>query len=190
MKNQVRVLAFDDGPFKFSDTHTPLVGALVRLPNYVEAVLVGKVEVDGTDAGEVVAKLIHDSRYKEQAKAVLLDGAAVGGFNVIDIDALSQETGLPVVTVTRDEPDMNAVKSALKKNFDDWEARYGILSRRKLRKMDTGYNPICYDCAGMKPSEAEHIIKKSIVRGAMPEPLRIAHIIAAAFARGESKGRA
>ena len=190
MKSQVRVLAFDDGPFKFSDKHTHLVGALVRLPNYVEAVLVGKAEVDCSDACAVIARLIQGSRYREQIKAVMLDGAAVGGFNVVDIDALSQETGIPVVTVTRDKPDMKAVKSALKKNFDDWEDRYGILSRRKLRKLDTGHNPIYYDCAGMKPSEAEQLIKKSIVRGAIPEPLRIAHIIATALARGESRGRA
>ena len=162
----------------------------MRLPGYIEAVMASKVEVDGSDAGEVIVKLIQASRYKMQIKSIMLGGAAMGGFNVIDIDALSQETGKPVVTVTRDRPDMKAVKSALNKNFDDWETRYEILSRRKLRKLDTGHNPVYYDCAGMKFSEAEELIKKSIVRGAIPEPLRMAHLIATAFARGESRGRA
>jgi hypothetical protein len=42
----------------------------------------------------------------------------------------------------------------------------------------------------MELAEAEEIIKRSMVRGAVPEPLRLAHIIASGLARGESKGRA
>ncbi|MFH0816951.1 MAG: DUF99 family protein [Methanobacteriota archaeon] len=190
MKSHVRVLAFDDGPFKFTDRHAPLAGVLVRLPNYVEAVLIGTVQVDGEDAGETIGKMVRASPYRDQPKAMMLDGAAMGGFNVIDIDVLSQETEIAVITLTRDKPDMKAVKGALKINFDDWDRRYGILSRRKLRKLDTGHSPVYYDCAGMEFREAEEIIRKSIVQGAIPEPLRLAHLVATAAAKGESRGRA
>lgn len=190
MKSQLRVLAFDDGPFSFTDEKVALVGVLVRLPSYVEAVMVGEVEVDGTDANDVIAKLIQDSRYKGQPKLVMLDGAAVGGFNVVDIDRLSARTGLAYATVTRDRPDMGAVEIALKNNFPDWEQRLAVLERRGPREVDTGHKPVYVDCAGIGFDGAVQIIKKTIVRGAIPEPLRIAHLIATAMAKGESRGRA
>ena len=190
MKSQVRVLAFDDGPFKFTDKKAPLVGVLTRLPNYMEAVIVGSITVDGTDANDAIAKLVQASRYKEQITLILFDGAAVGGFNVIDIDRLCVETRIPCATVTRDKPDMRAVEKALRENFDDWKDRLAVLKRRKPRKVDTGHNPIYVDCAGIEFDDAVQLIKKSLVRGAIPEPLRVAHLIATAMARGESRGRA
>jgi len=39
-------------------------------------------------------------------------------------------------------------------------------------------------------SELREVIDLSTVRGALPEPLRIAHLIATALAKGESHGRA
>jgi endonuclease V-like protein UPF0215 family len=190
MKQQVRILAFDDGPFKFSDETVPLVGALVRLPNYVEAVMADTITVDGSDADDAIARLVARSRYREQVRLVMLDGAAMGGFNVVDIDRLRVETGLPFATVTRDKPDMKGVRAALRKHFPDWRARHEVLSRREPRKLDTGHNPIYVDCAGIGFEDASELVRRSIVRGAIPEPLRIAHLIATAMAKGESRGRA
>jgi hypothetical protein len=42
----------------------------------------------------------------------------------------------------------------------------------------------------MDQESAEVLIEKSRVRGAIPEPLRMAHIIASGMTRGESKGKA
>ncbi|HEY5539301.1 MAG TPA: DUF99 family protein, partial [Thermoplasmata archaeon] len=43
---------------------------------------------------------------------------------------------------------------------------------------------------GMTPDELRSAIRRCTVRGALPEPLRIAHLIATALVRGESKGKA
>ncbi|MBI5000363.1 MAG: DUF99 family protein [Euryarchaeota archaeon] len=190
MKPQIRVLAIDDGPFTFSDKHCHVVGVVVRLPSYIEAVMKSEVAVDGRGATSVIAKMVNGSRYKEQVKLILLDGIALGGFNIIDIDRLNEETGLSVATVTREPPDMGSVKEALRANFEDWEERWEIVARRKPRELDTGHKPIYVDVAGIDFKEAEEIIRLSVVRGALPEPLRIAHLIATALAKGESKGRA
>ena len=113
MKPQSRILGVDDAPFRFSDDLVPVVGVVVRAPNYVEGVMTTRVHVDGDDATDVLAGAIGRSRYRAGLALVLLDGAALGGFNVVDIDALHRTVKVPVATVTRDKPDLAAIEKAL-----------------------------------------------------------------------------
>jgi endonuclease V-like protein UPF0215 family len=103
---------------------------------------------------------------------------------------LYETVGIPVITVTRDPPDLAEMRSALMKHFPDWERRYEVLRRKELFEVATGHKPILVSMAGMSYAQAEEIIRKSMVRGAVPEPLRVAHIIASGLAKGESKGKA
>jgi len=43
---------------------------------------------------------------------------------------------------------------------------------------------------GIEREDAEDIVKLSTTRSAIPEPVRVAHIIAAGIVTGESKGSA
>jgi len=190
MKPQVRVLGIDDSPFIFSDSESLVIGALVRLPGYLEAVMKTEVQIDGSDATDRLARMISASRYKEQVKAVMIDGIALAGFNVVDIEALHKSTEIPVITVTRDRPDMDEIRSALRKHFDDWEERFELLSRVRLKKMTTAHNPLYASGVGLDWEDVSQLVKSSTVRGVLPEPVRIAHLISAAMVRGESRGRA
>ena len=190
MKPQSRVLGIDDAPFRFSDESTAVVCAVVRLPQYLEGVMVGSVAVDGTDANDVILRILRGSRYAEGLSLIFIDGVALGGFNVVDIDLLNRELGIPVVTVTRDEPDIPAMVLALQKKFADWERRAEIVSRNSLQRVSTGHKPIFITSAGLPASELREAIELSTVRGVLPEPIRIAHLIATALAKGESHGRA
>jgi endonuclease V-like protein UPF0215 family len=189
MKQQLRVLGIDDSPFKFKDERALVVGALVRVPNYLEGVLTTDVAVDGDDATSRIAEMISGSRYCEQIKAVMLDGIAVAGFNVIDIENLSKSLEIPVITVTRDRPDMEKMRSALEKHFPDWERRYGLITKIGLRRLSTAHKPLFACGVGLSWSELKELVVLSTVRGAIPEPLRMAHVIAAGAVRGESYGR-
>lgn len=190
MKPQSRVLGVDDAPFHFGDESTAVVCAVVRLPHYLEGVLVGSVAVDGTDANDVLLRMLAGSRYAEGLSLVFVDGVALGGFNVVDIDLLNRGLGIPVVTVTRDEPDIPAMVRALKKKFGDWERRAEIIGRKELERISTGHKPIFVTSAGIPDSELREAIGLSTVRGVLPEPIRIAHLIATAITKGESHGRA
>ncbi len=190
MKPQVHVLAVDDAPFRFDSETAMVVGVVMRLPNYLEGVLRSECEVDGEDANVVLETMVQGSRFKRQLKAIMVDGVALGGFNIVDIDALHEATGIPVITVTRDPPDLGRMESALRRHFPDWEGRVKVLRRHELHEIGTGHKPILVSLAGLDIDEAKEILMKSIVRGAVPEPLRVAHIIASGLAKGESKGRA
>jgi len=191
MKDQIRILGIDDGAFKFSDPSTPVVGVVMRLPTYVEGVMVTEVTVDGElDATEKLETMIAESRYLDQLKLIILDGAALGGFNVVNIERLHDQLGVPVATITRDEPDFEEIEAALKKHFEDWELRLAMMRKVEIKRFETEHNPIYISRVGIGDRELKEILDKSTIKGALPEVLRVAHLIATAISKGESRGRA
>jgi len=190
MKKSIRLLGIDDSPFNFKEKYSTVVGVITRGANYLEGVISNKVTIDGSDATFVCINMIKKTRHKKQLRAILIDGVAIGGFNVIDIQEIFDETNLPVITVTRDYPDYTSIQLALKKHFDDWEKRYKIISKGELYEIKTKYNPIFIKCSGLCIDKAKEIINISTIRGVIPEPIRMAHIIASGITRGESYGKA
>jgi endonuclease V-like protein UPF0215 family len=191
MKTQIRILGIDDGAFKFEDQTTPVVGVVMRLPNYVEGVMVTEVTVDGElDSTEKLIDMISASRYLDQLKLILMDGAALGGFNVVNIERLHDQLGIPIATVTRDEPNFEEIEAALKKHFEDWNLRLAMMKKVEIKRFETEHNPVYVSRVGIGDRELAEILDKSTVKGALPEVLRVAHLIATAISKGESRGRA
>lgn len=190
MKAKSRFLGIDDGPFRFGDVDVPVVGVVVQAPSYLDGIMMTRARVDGRDATERIGAMVGRSRYRDGLAMVLIDGAAVGGFNVIDIDALAGDLGLPVVTVTRRRPDLVAIEKALRQKFDDWSDRWRVLSRHRIETVATRHRPLHVTYAGVGREEVREALALTTVRGALPEPLRIAHLMATATVRGESRGRA
>jgi uncharacterized protein len=190
MKRQIRLLGIDDSPFRFTDKYGMVIGVVMRGGEYLENVLRRHIIIDGKDSTFVCKDIIKKTKQNKQLKAVLLDGVAFGGFNVINIKDIYDETNIPVITVTRDKPDFEKIKIALKKNFTDWRDRWNIMSEGKLHEVKTNHNPIYVKCMGIEIKRAKEIIKLSTIRGVIPEPIRIAHLIASGVTRGESYGKA
>lgn len=190
MKEQARVLGLDDSRFTFDDEFVNIVGVVMRADGYLEGVMVNKVRVDGDDANEVLARMINISRYKKQLRLVLTDGIAFGGFNIIDLERLNHDTALPAAGVTRKMPDFEDMKKALKGHFADWQARYEVICKGSILKIPTQHSSIYAKGFGMDEEELILAIQRTILRGALPEPIRAAHMIATALAIGESKGKA
>jgi endonuclease V-like protein UPF0215 family len=190
MKRQIRILGIDDAPFTFYEKYSTVIGVVMRGGEYLEGVLRNQVTIDGTEATMVCKRMIQQSRHYRQLKAVMIDGACLGGFNVIDTEDLCTSIGIPVLTVTRDKPNQQKIKQALQKNFKDWEDRFRLLQKGTLHRIITKYNPIYIKCMGASIEEAKEIINISTIRGVIPEPIRVAHLIASGITRGESYGKA
>ena len=100
------------------------------------------------DLGPTAARLaecLAGARFLPQLQAILLQGIAFAGFNVVDLGDLYRRTGLPVLLVARRAPDLGAIRRAL-------------LTALQLH-------------------------------GRLPEPLRVAHLIAGGVTTGESRHR-
>jgi len=188
VKPEVRILGIDDGPFdKFRPGQEVLVvGVVFRGKDSLDGLLSTKVECDGNDATEKLIEMVKRSNQRHQIRFIMLDGIALGGFNVVDVEELYRELGIPVIVVIRRRPNMEAIERALRR-FKDGERRMEILRKAgEVRKC----GKIFFQCYGVEPAIAEQVIKKSTKRGNIPEPLRVAHIIASGIVLGESHGRA
>jgi len=189
VKDEVRILGLDDSPFKRSDSSVLVVGCVFRGGKFLDGVVSTRVEVDGDDATDKLISLVKDIRFKD-LRVILLDGIAFGGFNVVDINRLYGEGGLPVVVVTRDLPDFDKIRKALK-YLPDWRRRWDYMVAAgdpvpvKLRS-----GRVFVQFAGVCFSDVESIIKLSATRSLLPEPIRCAHLIGQGVVSGTSKGKA
>jgi hypothetical protein len=180
IKPEIRVIGVDDGPFKpHTKGKTLLVGAVLRGGQWLDGILSTSVSVDGRDATQRIIKMVNESRHKGQLRVIMTDGATFAGFNVVDIREIFKRTGIPVVAVSRDRPNMKEIKQAIK-NLPDWRARWNILRRAgNIYSVESRSGArIFMQIAGVKKNDAEKIIKTTATRSFVPEPLRVAHLIA------------
>ena len=190
IKQEIRILGVDDSPFPSHTTEkVMLVGTVFRAGNWLDGVLSTHIYGDGTDATEKISKMVTNSRNLGQLGVIMLDGITFGGFNLVNVRQIFESTGLPVIVIMRKIPNFEHIKKALKR-FDDWEDRWAnVLEAGEVYKVDNP-EPIYMQIYGIEREDAEDIVKLSTTRSAIPEPVRVAHIIAAGIVTGESKGSA
>jgi len=183
-KPHPQVIGVDDGAFDRDDRYAPIAAVVLTLPEHVEAVRTGRVRVDGTDGTRRVVALVRGLGSLEGARAVLLDGAVVGGFNVLDLTTLHRELGLPVVAVTRRPPEFSRIRAALRKWFPRTaRTRWELLRAHRLFRVPTGGKPILAAAVGCSRADAARLVERATVRGYWPEPVRLAHLVASAGRR-------
>lgn len=194
IKEEIRVLGIDDGPFEFGEGNkAKLVGTVFRGGQWLDGILTTEILVDGDDATEKIIQMILRSRHRGQVRVVMTDGLTFGGFNVIDGMEIFKQAGLPVISVTRTKPDMDAIKTALGK-FPDSMERWDRINNagppvEHPFKNRRGRGAVFFQTFGMKEDDAHAIIDVTSTRSLMPEPIRVAHIIASGVVKGESFGR-
>ena len=186
VKREARILGIDDGPFdKWHKGKVVIVGVVYRGGNYPDGVISTHATIDGNDATEQLIKMINKSKFKKQLQSILLKGLAVGGFNVIDVRELSRRTGIPVLVVIRRFPNYKQIFKGLEK-----------LKKKKAMKIikelpePKKFGKIWIQPINMTKQTAEELIKLTAIHADIPEPLRVAHIIASGMVKGESRGRA
>ena len=188
IKPEIRILAIDDSAL-IKDS-VMIVGVIFRGGAWLDGVLRSEITRDGLDATDVVSELVTATKHYPQIRVVMLDGVTYGGFNVIDITELQRRTGLPIIVVMRAEPDMGRIRLALQHipNFDErWRA---IENAGRITEIDVHGNPIYMQCSGIGVEDAAAIVRMSTTHSYIPEPLRVAHLIATGIVRGESRGQA
>jgi hypothetical protein len=180
------VVAFDDGPFDRTKGGDVLLVGAVFARTRLDGVVSGRVRRDGRNATARMAALLTESQFDRHVRAILLNGIAVAGFNVVDIHALAAATGRPVVVVARRPPDMPAIRRALARVRGG--ARKRALIERAGPMEPSG--PLWIQRAGISLDAARAMLAVTTLHGRLPEPLRVAHLIAGGIGAGKSRGRA
>jgi endonuclease V-like protein UPF0215 family len=181
------VVGFDDGPFpRERRTGQVLLVGAVCARSRLDGVLSGQVVRDGDDATQVMAGLLLGSQFEGHVRAILLNGIAVAGFNVIDIHGLHQAVGRPVLVVARRPPRLDKIRKALDL-LEDGDRKWSFIQRAGPMEAVGG---LYLQRAGLSIGDAQDLLAATTIHGNLPEPLRLAHIIAGGIVTGRSRGRA
>ncbi|MBN1430396.1 MAG: DUF99 family protein [Anaerolineae bacterium] len=181
------VIGFDDAPFPAGYAGNVKVVGMVYAGLRLDGVLIGEVEKDGMDAAEKLIALISQSKFAPNLHLVMLQGIALGGFNVVDVFALHEQLALPVLVVSRRLPNMEAIKNALLTKVRGGREKWAVIE--KLGPMEPAGSAYVQR-VGLTHDQAVTVVKRLAIEGSIPEPLRVAHLIAGAIADGQSRGRA
>jgi len=185
-RQPVRAVGFDDGPStiegigKLRESRAVLLGVWFRGLR-IHDVRVDVLTVDGLDVTDTMLRLL---RHKE-ADLIFLSGASFAGFNIIDSKRLHAALGIPTIVISRDKPDNASVKCALKKHFADWRTRWRLV--RELGRIHAfapvpQEEPLYFETVGLSAVKARRVIRAYCVTSRVPEPIRVAGLLAKGLA--------
>jgi uncharacterized protein len=179
IKSEIRVIGIDDGKFTPHTEGTVIVvGVVFRGGCSIDGVMHTNIPIDGLDATEQFASMINASPHRGQLRLVMLNGITFAGFNIVDIKKLNQETKLPVLAVTQERPNLDAIYKALT-NLPKIEERWKkILAAGEVHEVINNGTKIYIELAGLSLRDAQKIVAITSTRSSLPEPLRVAHLIA------------
>lgn len=185
IKKEIRVIGIDDSPFKkFVKGEVLVIGTVFRGGLLLDGVLSTKVDIDGHNSTDKIIEMINRSKFKPQLQCIFLDGIALGGFNVIDVKELNKKTKIPVIVIIRRKPDIDKINDTLLRLNKTYQIKL-LKKAGDVIKMGEIYAQLC----GIKMEKAKEILEIVCTRSLIPEPIRIAHLIASGIVNGESRGR-
>jgi hypothetical protein len=119
---------------------------------------------------------------------IILHGTIIAGYNMVDMALLFEETSLPIISITR-QPQED-LKKHLKSTFPgDWNTRWKVAQRNgdveSIMIRETA--KIFVQCKGCDLKDTKEIVKRFTRSSGLPEPLRVARLLARAFVEKTSR---
>jgi len=181
--DSLTILGIEDGVFKpFKRDQRTLICCTSFKKNILVDLQFVWIKVDGIDVTNKVLTVLA----KQQKDIIILGGISFAGFNLIDVKKINEETGCPIIMLSRKKPNRDSMRGAIRKHFSDWKERLTLL--RGLGKSYTtitysGSPPVYFGVFGTPPEFAEAVLKYSSPLCRIPEPIRTASIIAKGLTR-------
>jgi endonuclease V-like protein UPF0215 family len=179
MKTNFRAVGIDDGTFRKSkDKLCMISGVLIRADYLIESVSTRPIEVDGLDSTERIVEIVN-ADFKGNASLIMTCGVTFAGFNVADLFNVFKETGIPVISVTRRKPDSQSIEEAILKTQHHYRQKLETIQRYNTEELHLPNGSLLYiNRIGIEQKPAATYVKKLTRTGNIPEPVRLASIIA------------
>jgi len=182
-KKGFRALGISESFVKGISEKSILAGVVMRADRTIDGFIFSKATVGGMDATEKILEMYWNLK-RDDINVLLLNGSVISWYNVIDLHRVADETGLPLICVTYNES--TGLEKYFKELFpEDWEIRVETYRKNKSRtpiKLSTGHT-VYIRFIGMKMEEAKGVLNKFTSHGSIPEPLRVARLLARSVMR-------
>ncbi|MFQ6084942.1 MAG: DUF99 family protein [Candidatus Bathyarchaeia archaeon] len=177
-KPAIRALGISESFVKRRSKKSVLAGVVMRGDGIVDGFSFADITVGGMDATEGVLKLYRGLK-RDDINLILLNGCIIAWYNVIDLNKVHKETGLPIIAVTYEES--AGLEGHFRRNFpEDWRERVKVYRGNKGREevtLKTGYR-VFVRFLGMSGEDAKRVLNRFTVQGSVSEPLRVARLLA------------
>jgi endonuclease V-like protein UPF0215 family len=156
-----------------------LAGVVMRADLRVDGVAFARATVGGDDATEGILR-IYEQLDRADVNALILSGAVISWFNIIDLKEVFDIIQKPVICLTYEES--SGLEKYIREYFPEQEEkllRYQHLGQREMILLKTGYE-VYIRALGATAEEARILLNKFTMDGRVPEPVRLARLAARA----------
>ena len=184
----LEVVGIDDGffppHFKGRGLRT-VIAAVYCVDTFPIDVRISTVTVDFDDVDTIIVNLINS--FKRDVTLILLDGVTYAGFNVVNPYKVHNSLGIPIIVIFKHELRLEDIKSALINHFTDWSRRFNIINKVYSSSIEvvTKWKPIRVFSLGIPIQRAIDIVMNLQVTSSIPEPLRLADVVASGLTRSK-----
>jgi len=182
-KRGIRVLGIAESFLKTKPS-SRLAGVVMRKDLRVDGFGFSKISVGGDDATEGVLK-IFEGLERSDINALVLNGSVISWFNIVDLDEVHEETGLPVISLTYEESE--GLEGYIREYFPHPQEKidmYRKLGTREPVRLKTGFE-VYARTFGATAEETKGLLNSFTLEGKVPEPLRVARLLARSIMREE-----
>jgi len=186
-KRGIRVLGIAES-FRRGSEKSVLAGIVMRSDFIIDGIGFTQITVGGMDATAGILRLFR-SLHRADINVLMLNGCVISWFNIIDLNEVYNKLNIPLICLTYEE---SGVKSAtlethIARHFDarERDSRIEIYKRLgdRIQIKLKGNFEIFVRFLGMEKVEADALVRKFTIQGKVPEPLRVAKIVARALLR-------
>lgn len=164
--------------FRPTQKTSTLAAVVMRSDRVVDGIAVGRTSIGGDDASASISAL-HRRLKRNDINVMMVSGAILSLYNIIDIDELSRKTKLPVICLTYRET--SGIEDSIRRHYPDHPEgkleAYRRLGVRKKLKLKSG-NFVFARTSGLEDAEAKSVIEMFTLQGSIPEPIRVARLLA------------
>jgi len=176
-KKGLRGLAIAES-FREDEKISTLAGVVMRRDFIIDGFVFGQTTIEGNDATDSILQM-HQKLNRDDISFVMISGLIISMYNIVDIKKIWDKLRIPVIGVTYD--DSKGIETAIKYHFpDSYQSKieeYHKLGERTKIRLHTGHD-LYIRIEGCTVQETKSLLDAFTLQGAIPEPLRVAHMLA------------
>lgn len=178
-KKGIRGLAIAES-FRETDLASSLAGIVMRRDFIIDGFVFGNATIEGDDATNKIISM-YEKLNRQDISFVLISGLIISMYNIVDIKKLWMKIKIPIIGVTYEESDglEDAIKHHFRNSYESKMEQYQKLGPRTKVSLHTKHD-LYLRVEGCEIKEAKRLLDAFTLQGAIPEPLRVAQLLAKA----------
>ena len=170
--------------FKQNSEKSILAGVVMRRDFIIDGFVIGNATLSGDDATDEIIKM-YDTLSRPDISYVLISGIIISMYNMVDVKKLYNKLEIPIIGLTYQ--DSTGIEEAIKHHFpDSFESKineYKKLGKRDKISLKTSHD-VFVRKEGCTITEVTRLLNDLTLQGSLPEPLRIAQLLAKTLLNG------